>query len=137
MGNFTYGATAHIQAVFDTGVVPKLLQYLHETAVLWESNITRTVLNITVRGTPAQAMSIVDCGVVPPLCSILAGKQEERASEALRAISNLLTISGKLGRQVSIKLLLTECGGVETLRGLQNQNQHGVASEIMRRFFAE
>ncbi|XP_020294570.1 importin subunit alpha-1 [Pseudomyrmex gracilis] len=84
----TDGSNDKIQAVLETGIIPKLVELLASNIVAILTPALRTVGNI-VTGDDVQTDAVISAGGLPRLCTLLHHNRHNIVKEAAWAISNI------------------------------------------------
>lgn len=136
LSNIAAGSNDQIDLLFTT---PDLLSgILHQLSASAEWDVRReavwAVSNIATAGRQHHVVSLVEHGVVGPLCELLNVHEVKIlmiAMEALEAILKLDT-SATYGGHVSYAQLVDEAGGVDHLELLQEHENTGVYERAVR-----
>jgi len=88
LATITEGNDEKVQALIDTGVVPKIIQHLNHHINIVAHPALKTIGNIA-QGSEHQTQYIIDLGVVPSLYSLLACDKRNIVKEAVWTISNI------------------------------------------------
>lgn len=88
MSYLTDGSNEKIQAIIDSGVVPRLVELLGSDEVSILTPALRAVGNI-VTGNDAQTQTIINCGGLHHLRALLSHKRLNIVKEAAWSISNV------------------------------------------------
>lgn len=67
------------------------------------------VSNLTISGNREQIMTLIEHGVIPPLCQLLSCKDSQVIQIVLDGLSNILKMAQ--GQTEQIANLIEECGG--------------------------
>ncbi|CBH11762.1 importin alpha subunit, putative [Trypanosoma brucei gambiense DAL972] len=82
------GPHERVQAVLDTGVVPRVIELLAATSIPLQTSCIRTIGNIA-SGNDAQTQVIINCGVLEKLAPLVTHRKREIRKETCWTISNI------------------------------------------------
>ena len=138
ISNITAGTAEQIQAVINAQVFPKLIELLQSSEFDIQKEAAWAASNATSGGTPEQILYLVQQGVLPPLCSLLAVQDSKVITVALEGLENILRVSNVSGVLDRVVDIVTDCGGLTALEELQNHentNIYNRAVKVLETYF--
>jgi len=138
VSNITAGNSAQIQQVLDNGVMPAVIHVLANGEFKSQKEAAWAVTNLTSGGTVEQIASLVQLGVLKPLCDLLVAKDAKTIRVLLDALQNILSAADQFGQLDAVALMVEEAQGVDKIEDLQqhaNEDVYHAALGIIDRFF--
>lgn len=77
LSNITAGNKQQVQAVIDAGLLPKIVENLSKGEFQTQKEAAWAVSNLSISGTREQVAALIQCGVIPPFCNLLACKDTQ------------------------------------------------------------
>jgi hypothetical protein len=135
LSNVAAGTQKQIGTVFKAG-----MEYVVDLAMNGEWEVRKEAIwvlsNIATGGTPGQVMSVVECGAIDGVCSILNVNDTKMLLVALDAVSNILKVGADNGKDyVSF---VDECDGlmhIEELQEHESEEVYNHAVKIIETYF--
>lgn len=87
----TDGPNEKIQQVIDAGVVPRLVELLHETEVSYIKPAIRSIGNI-VTGEDLQTQAVIDAGALIPLKNLISHDNSNIVKVSLEELVQLILV---------------------------------------------
>lgn len=137
LSNVAAGTQAQIQTIFKGGLI-HVVQLAEEGEYEVRKEAIWTLGNIATGGTSTQVMSLVECGAIEALCSILNVNDTKILMVALDGIDNILKTAEACGR--NYLSFVDECGGVDMIEALQSHESEEVYEkciQIIEAYFGE
>ncbi|BFZ00334.1 hypothetical protein BsWGS_03373 [Bradybaena similaris] len=136
LSNITAGNQVQVQAVIDAGLIPLIIHHLNRGDFQTQKEAAWAVSNLTISGKKEQVAFVVEMGVIPPFCSLLAVKDAQVVNVVLDGINNILKMAGDDVEQIC--QIIEECGGLDKIEGLQNHENEDIyklSYEIIDNYF--
>jgi len=136
ISNITAGSKEQIQAVIESGFIPKIVETI-ESANEYDvrKEAAWAISNATSGGSPEQIDALVRCGIIKPLCDLLAVNDSKLIGICLEALDHVLAVGKAACEQLAhlnenpyIKLV-EEVDGLSKIEALQ----HDTSEEIYRK----
>lgn len=147
ISNITAGSPSQVQAVFDAGIIPFLLHILFRGDIKSRKEACWAICNATssARTHPDLVRTLVKAGSIGPLCNMLTYPENKILLVTLDALDNILFVGemDKMNRPDRINMyamLVDECGGMETIHGLQSHESTEIYEKsyhIIDKYFAD
>ncbi|CAJ0955167.1 unnamed protein product, partial [Mesorhabditis belari] len=137
LSNITAGNVQQVQMVIDAGLLPILIELLSEGDFQTQKESAWALSNVTISGNPQQVASMVQMGVVPPMCRLLEIKDTQIINVVLDGLQNILKMAGD--DHLGICTMIEECGGLDKIEQLQNHENeeiYKIAYEIIDHYFS-
>jgi hypothetical protein len=135
LSNIAAGTQSQIKLVFKAG-----MEHVVTLAIDSEWEVRKEAIwvlsNICTGGTPAQVMSVVECGAIDGLCSILNVNDPKMLTVALDAIAEILKVGNENGKDYIS--FVDECDGlmaIEELQQHENEEIYDKAVELIETYF--
>lgn len=138
LSNVTAGNQQQVQAVIDAGLLPAIILNLAKGEFQTQKEAAWAVSNLTISGNRDQIMTLIEHGVIPPLCHLLSCKDSQVIQIVLDGLSNILKMAQ--GQVEQIANLIEECGGLDKIESLQSHENveiYKLAYEIIEQYFSE
>jgi hypothetical protein len=113
--NITAGGESLIQAVYDIGLVPSIIENFKHPTV--RKVTVSTIFNITRKGNTTQIQQLVFEGVIEALCKSLDGQEMETTSMILHSLENILNKVND--RRPLVKKTVKDSGILDEIRKLR------------------
>ncbi|CAJ0583296.1 unnamed protein product, partial [Mesorhabditis spiculigera] len=140
LSNITAGNVQQVQMVFDAGLVPTLIKLLSDGDFQTQKEAAWALSNVTISGSPAQVHSMVQMGVVQPMCKLLDIKDPQIINVILDGLQNILKMaSDDQAALTHLTNIIEECGGLDKIEQLQNHDNeeiYKIAYEIIDHHFS-
>lgn len=144
LSNITAGNQHQVQAVLDMGLLPLILHHLSAGDFLTQKEAAWAVSNLTISGSREQVESLIEHGVVAPLCNLLVVSDPQVLQVVLDALTNLLRLSrqpnGAEPNYSAVVFQIEECGGLDKIEELQNSDNEEIyklAYDIIDQYFSD
>lgn len=137
LSNVAAGTQDQIQTIFKGGLV-HVVQLAEEGEYEVRKEAIWTLGNVATGGTATQVMSLVECGAIDALCSILNVNDSKILMVALDAIENILKTAEACGK--NYVSFVDECGGLQMIEALQEHQEDSIYSkciDIIETYFGE
>ncbi|ESN93551.1 hypothetical protein HELRODRAFT_186091 [Helobdella robusta] len=137
LSNITAGNQSQVQAVIDSQLIPLIIHHLEKSEFQTQKEAAWAISNLTISGKKDQVAYVVNCGVIPPLCNLLAVKDTQVIQVVLDGLNNILKMAEEDVERIST--LIEECGGLDKLEALQhheNEEIYKLAYEVLDIYFA-
>ena len=145
ISNITAGTASQVQAVIEAGLFPPLIRLLDYADMRVKREACWAICNATsyYKDFPNQCRYLVSLNVIPSLCRLFTEHDPKAIIVALGGLSNILEV----GEEDAVNspdganpyaLLVEECGGIDSLEGLQahsNEKVYEEAKNIIDKFF--
>ena len=145
ISNINGGTKAQIQAVFECGLIPPLIETLATGDFDVKKEAAWAISNATCAAVPEHLRFLASQGAIKPLCDLLGVQDSRIISVALEALDNLLkvgqadsTASGTDENEYAT--LVEEAEGLDKLEDLQshaNDDIYQRAVKILEAYFGE
>lgn len=66
-----------MQAVIEAGLLPRIIENLSKDEFQTQKEAAWAVSNLSISGTREQVAALIDAGVIPPFCNLLACKDSQ------------------------------------------------------------
>jgi len=139
----TAGGEAHIELVIAANILSPLVSILQEDDLDMRTGAVQAISNATACGSAEQCRSLVQWGVLPPLCALLACPDSEIIQAALEGVENILRV-GKAdgerqgGHDNQYAIMAGLCDGLHHLESLQSHDEQKIwlhARSILSTYF--
>ncbi|XP_071454203.1 importin subunit alpha-3 [Hetaerina americana] len=137
LSNITAGNQVQVQAVIDAGLVPKIISNLSKGEFQTQKEAAWAISNLTISGNRDQVGYLIQEGVIPPFCNLLACKDTQVIQVVLDGINNILKIAGSRVEQIAA--MIEECQGLDKIEDLQNHENvdiYKLAYDIIGSYFS-
>lgn len=138
LSNITAGNKQQVQAVIDAGLLPKIVHNLSKGEFPTQKEAAWAISNLSISGSREQVAALINCGVIPPFCNLLACQDPQVINVVLDGLSHMLKSAGDNVDKVAA--LIEECGGLDKIESLQshdNMDIYRIAYEIIEQYFAD
>lgn len=141
ISNVTAGTSEQIQAVINSGIIPKLIQLLNVAEFEIQKEAAWALSNATSGGTPEQIFYIVSQGALAPLCRLLEVHDARIATVALEGLDNILKAGALVAANNAsaggdgvnpIVTLITELGGLDLIEAMQEHDNYAIYQKAVR-----
>jgi hypothetical protein len=88
--------------------------------------------NATSGGTAEQIWYLVQCGAIPPLCSLLHVADVKVVTVALEGLENMLKAANQMGQLDRVVEMITDCGGAQAIEDLQTHDNKIVYQRALK-----
>eukprot|EP00762_Andalucia_godoyi_P008105 ANDGO_02200.mRNA.1 Importin subunit alpha-1 len=139
LSNIMAGNVSQVQAVIDKGIIQSLLECTKNSQDLAvRKEASWAISNALMGGTDEQIMSIVQAGVIAPLCGMLETRDTKAIVVTLEAIKKVLQVAKKVYATAdnAVAIDLEAYGGMESIDQLQYADDEVIA-EIAREILFE
>jgi len=141
LSNITAGTKAHVQAVIDAQLVPKVIELLSKGELPTRREAARCITNLSLSGKPEQVAYVLQQGVLEPFCNLLGSEDPQIVVVVLDGISNILKMASASDEDLDlITNHIEECGGldkIETLQNDPNEEIYKLAFDVIDRYFSD
>lgn len=122
ISNITAGTAQQIQAVIKADIFPKLIEMLTASEFDIQKEAAWALSNATSGGTAEQIWYLIQCGAIPPLCSLLHVADVKVVTIALEGIENMLKAANQMGLLDRVVEFISDCGGAQAIEDLQTHD---------------
>nr|QYR90149.1 importin subunit alpha-3 [Laodelphax striatellus] len=136
LSNVTAGNQHQVQAVIDADLLPKIIENLSKGEFQTQKEAAWAISNLTISGNREQVGRMIQEGVIPPFCALLACKDAQVIQVVLDGISNMLKLAGTHAE--ALATMIEECGGldkIETLQSHENEDIYKLAYHLIEQYF--
>lgn len=136
VSNITAGNGEQIQRVIDANLIPPLVTMLREESFDIQKEAAWAISNATSGGSATQIRFLAENGVIPALCGLFSCSDPKIVMVALEGVENVL----RSGKKESAKSCganpytdaVEECGGLDSLEGLQRHDNEEIYDRSIR-----
>ena len=135
ISNITAGNKKQIQAVIDAEIFPQVLIMLSsacDEAPDVKKEMYYVCTNALAEGDNAQIQYLIDQGVIQQLCGGLFLKDSKILIVLLDGLESILKYGERAGTLEQITKIIGDCGGVEQIKALQNNENEDVFEVAFR-----
>lgn len=136
ISNITAGNGEQIQRVIDANLIPPLVTLLREESFDIQKEAAWAISNATSGGNASQIRFLAENGVIPALCGLFSCSDPKIIMVALEGIENILRSGKKESAKSSTANPYTdaveECGGLDSLEGLQRHDNEEIYDRSIR-----
>ncbi|XP_064638150.1 importin subunit alpha-4-like [Lineus longissimus] len=139
LSNITAGNQLQVQAVIDAGLIPLIIEHLSHGEFQTQKEAAWAISNLTISGSREQVELVVQKGVIPPFCNLLAVRDPQVIQVVLDGIGNILKMTRDPDTYDVINLI-DECGGIDKIEVLQRHDNYEIyrlAYQIIDNYFSE
>lgn len=136
LSNITAGNQNQVQAVIEAQLIPLIIHHLDKSEFHTQKEAAWAISNLTISGKKEQVAYIVNCGVIPPLCNLLAVKDTQVIQVVLDGLNNVLKMADEGVERICT--MIEECGGLDKIEALQhheNEEIYKLAYEVLETYF--
>lgn len=138
LSNITAGNQHQVQQVIDANLLPHIIRNLVEGEFQTKKEAAWALSNLTLSGNRDQVATLIQEGVIPPFCDLLACNDNQVIQVVLDGINNMLRMAGP--QVEGLANMIEECGGLDKIEALQNHENHDIyklAFDIIENYFSE
>jgi len=140
ISNITAGTISQINAVIKGGLVPILINVIHNGDLRARKEAVWALTNITSGGTVEHIVYLCQNGVIPAFCALFKCKESRSIMVAMDGLENILKGAANVGELDKIQEALEECGGLDALEQLQHHENETIFSKaycFIEKYFNE
>ncbi|XP_033249986.1 importin subunit alpha-4-like [Drosophila miranda] len=128
------GNQSQIQAVFDAGLLPKVIEQLREGEFETQKPAVWAIRDVALCGSRQQVFVMISEGVIPPFCALLACQDTTLIDTVLDGLNQMLEMAGEHSKTVAI--FIEGCEGLAKIKSLQSHGNEKI-SELARKIIHE
>jgi hypothetical protein len=128
LSNITAGTAAQVSQVLSSPILAQLIKILRDDEFDVQKEALWALSNATASCNAAFVTTLVNAGIIPPLCQQLHSPDPKLLTVALEALDNILRVGKKQGLETRNRFadLVEECGGLDLIEGLQRHENRDI-----------
>ncbi|CAG0917011.1 unnamed protein product [Notodromas monacha] len=140
ISNIAAGTPEQLKKIFEANVLPVVRAVMQHGEYKCQKEATWVIANIMMGGTPKMLEVLINEHYIEPFVAMLKGTDAKLVVMLLDALATGLQVAARSGFDEKFKLIVEECGGLDTLELLQNHENEDVynkAHHILENFFCD